>query len=265
MITYAQIRQPALLTPLWQSCFDDGKAGIEAFWRTTEGLVLTFAALDGKTPVAMLCALPTDLIDASGDLLRAAYLYAVCTAPAYRRQGVCAALLSYAENELRDYDACTLVPDGDAMFRYYEKHGYRTAFYHSSFKLAARQADVTITKLTADAYRNLRELQLYGSFVSYGAPLLELQKRAGEASGAGLYRLETADTVCCAAAERRGDCLLFKELLPYCPDAAAALAQALGCAKAVVRTPGEDVPFGMVKPLHGAALPEKSYLGFAFD
>lgn len=265
MISFAQIRQPELLTPLWQSCFDDGRDVIETFWRRTKGRVLCFAALDGSAPVSMLCALPAELVDECGASLRAAYLYAVCTAPAYRRRGLCAALLSYAEQALHDFDVCMLVPDGDAMFRYYEKHGYRTAFYHSSFELPARRFEVNVTELTAEEYRNLRELQLYGSFVSYDAPLLELQKCAGEASGAGLYRLETDDAVCCAAAERRGDCLLFKELLPASPEAAAALAEKLGCKKAVVRTLGDDVPFGMEKPLHGAALPETSYLGFAFD
>ncbi|MBQ6431469.1 MAG: GNAT family N-acetyltransferase [Oscillospiraceae bacterium] len=265
MISFERIKDPTLLTALWQNCFDDATEVIETFWRKTEGHSLVFAALDGETPVSMLCALPTELVNDCGETLRAAYLYAVCTAPAYRRRGLCAALLAYAENELRDYDACMLVPDGEAMFRYYEKRGYRTAFYHSRFELPARKSEAKITRLSADAYRALRELQLYGSFVSYDASLLALQQCASEASGAGLYRIETADTVCCAAAERWGDCLLFKELLPYCPEAAAALAEMLGSAKAIVRTQGGDVPFGMVKPLHGAALPEKSYLGFAFD
>lgn len=265
MIALEQVKQPKALTALWRSCFPDSEAAIGTFWRKTEGRVLTFAALDGKTPVSMLCALPATLVDDCGEALRAAYLYAVCTAPAYRRQGLCAALLAYAENELRDFDACMLVPDGEAMFRYYEKHGYRTAFYHNSFALAPRRSGVKITQIGADDYRNLREMQLYSAFVSYDAPLLELQKCASEASGAGLYRLETFDTVCCAAAEKREDSLLFKELLPNCPEAAAALAEQLGCAQAIVRTPGNEVPFGMVKALHGAALPEKAYLGFAFD
>lgn len=265
MIALQQIKQPNTLTALWRSCFPDSEAAIETFWRKTEGHILAFAALDGKTPVSMLCALPATLVDDCGEALRAVYLYAVCTEPAYRRQGLCAALLAYAEKELRDYDACMLVPDGEAMFRYYEKRGYRTAFYHDSNRLDPQRSDVKITRIGADAYRNLRELQLYGSFVSYDAPLLELQQCASEVSGAGLYRLETADTVCCAAAEKRGKTLLFKELLPDCPEAAAALTEQLGCAQAIVRTPGDGVPFGMVKALHGAALPETSYLGFAFD
>ena len=265
MISCVRFERPALLTPLWRSCFPDSEAAVETFWRKTEGVVQTFAALDGSTPVSMLCALPATLVDDCGEALPAVYLYAVCTAPAYRRRGICAALLAYAEQELRDYDALLLVPDGEAMFRYYEKRGYRTAFYHRSYEIAPQAADVKLTKLTADAYRNLRELQLYDAFVSYDTPLLDLQNCASEASGAGLYRLETADTVCCAAAEKRGDTLLFKELLPDCPEAAAALAQRLGCAKAVVRTPGGEVPFGMAKALHGAVLPEKAYLAFAFD
>lgn len=265
MISFERIDRPASLTALWRSCFPDSEAAVETFWHKTEGHLFAFAALDGRTPVSMLCALPTTLVDDCGEALRAVYLYAVCTAPAYRRQGLCAALLAYAENELRDFDVCMLVPDGEAMFRYYEKHGYRTVFRHSRMEVLPRRSDVKIAKIDADAYRNLRELQLYSAFVSYDVPLLELQKSASEASGAGLYRLETADAVCCAAAEIRSDTLLFKELLPCCPESAAALTDRLGCAKAVVRTTGEDVPFGMAKALHGAALPQTAYLGFAFD
>ncbi len=265
MISFERIERPASLTALWRSCFPDSEEAVETFWRKTEGHIAAFAALDGKTPVSMLCALPATLVDDCGETLRAAYLYAVCTAPAYRRRGLCAALLAYAEKALRGCDILMLVPEGEALFRYYEKQGYRTAFYHKSFELAPQQTAVKIARIGADAYRNLRELQLYGSFVSYDAPLLALQQYASEESGAGLYRLETEDAVCCAAAEKRGDALLFKELLPDCPEAAAALTQQLGCAKAVVRTVGDGVPFGMAKALHGAALPEISYLGFAFD
>lgn len=266
MISYEQMHQPELLTPLWQRCFGDSTAEIQSFWEKTAGTVLTFAALDGKKTVSMLCALPTVLIDDCGEALHAAYLYAVCTAPEYRRQGICAGLIAYAEKALqRDFDACMLVPDGEELFRFYQKRGYQTAFYHSRYEISAQQSGVKITRLTADAYRNIRELQLYGSFVSYDVPLLELQKCSSEASGAGLYRLETANTVCCAAAEKHGDCLLIKELLPYCPEAAAALAQKLGCQKAVVLTQGDNLPFGMIKPLRTIELPEKSYLGLAFD
>lgn len=265
MISYEQIKQPELLTPLWQCCFGDSTAEIEIFWKKTAGMVLTFAALDEKTLVSMLCALPTTLIDDCGEALRTAYLYAVCTAPEYRKQGICTELIAFAEKALHGFDACMLVPDGEDMFRFYKARGYQTACSHSRYETAARPSDVRSTRLTADAYRNIRELQLYGSFVSYDIPLLELQRCASEASGAGLYRLETADTVCCAAAEKQGDCLLVKELLPNCPEAAAALAWKLGCQKATVQTQGDDLPFGMIKPLRSIRLPENSYLGFAFD
>ena len=265
MISYEQVARPDILTPLWQKCFDDSAAEIQTFWRFTERQVSAFAALDGKTPVSMLCALPTTLIDDCGEALHAAYFYAVCTAPEYRKQGLCSELIAYAERALRGFDAYILVPDGEKLFWFYKKLGYQTAFYHSRYEISAQQSDVKITKINADTYRNIRELQLYGSFVSFDVSLLELQRCSSEASGAGLYRLEAADTVCCAAAEKQDDCLLIKELLPYCPEAAAALAQKLGCQKAVVSTQGDDLPFGMIKPLRPIALPENSYLGLAFD
>ena len=265
MARLAQAKKADLpaLTALWQTCFGDEKAQIDAFWRTLWQDIRVFAAYEAKAPVSMLCALPTSLVDEAGESCPAAYLYAVCTAPQHRNQGLCAALLTYAENALQK-EGCrfsALVPSSEALFGFYQKFGYHAAFFRKEYTVPAEKGTAKIEKLDADGYRNLREMQLYGAFLSYPLPLLQWQASAAP----GLYRIETADTVCCCAAERSGERLICKELLPDCPEAAAYLAAKLGCRDALVRTCGGEIPFGMVKPLGDTPLPAAAYLGLAFD
>lgn len=260
---YAQKQDYAALSALWRICFGDSEADIEAFWRIAEPTV--FLAKEQGRTVAMLCALSAPLIDSCGDALPAAYLYAVCTAPEFRGRGLCSGLLAYAENELKKSAAfAVLVPSGEKLFDFYRKLGYETAFYHQKYRIAA-SGSAKIAKLDIDGYRNLREMQLYGDFLSYDTPLLQWQKYLSENSGAGLYRIETAQEICCAAAEKHGDTLIIKELLPDCPEAAAALAFRLHCSNAEVRTNAMQQPFGMIKALSDAPVPEQAYLGLAFD
>ena len=76
---------------------------------------------------------------------------------------------------------------------------------------------------------------------------------------------EEAGRCLVSAAERDGETLLVRELLPDCPEAAAALADKLGCREAVFRTAGGTHPFGMAKSLDGTPLPQRAYLGPAFE
>lgn len=253
------------LNGLWRRCFGDTEQEITAFWRAVGDQVRVFAAWDGGKAVSMLCALSAGLVDEAGDLLPAAYLYAVCTAPERRNQGLAAKLTAYAEAALRRQGVAvtTLVPANADLFRFYEKLGYAAVFYHKEYTVPAKAGPVKLTKIGADAYRSLREMQLYGSFLSYDAPLLHLQEIMS--GSAGLYRAETDKLVCCAAVQKEGDLLHIKEFLPDCPEAASALAAALHCQSAVVRTEGSGTPFGMAKALSGVCLPKTAYLGLAFD
>ena len=251
------------LNGLWQQCFGDTAQEVAVFWCAVDGHVRVFAALDGEKAVSMLCALPVTLVDEAGDTLPAAYLYAICTAPERRGRGICAGLMAYAEDCLKKDGVrfSTLVPSGAELFGFYQKLGYKTAFFNRSYFVPAERGHAKITKLNAAGYRNLRQMQLYGAFLSYPLPLLQWQADAG----AGLFRVETDEAVCCAAAELSDGRLICKELLPDCPEAAARLAAHLGCRDALVRTDGGETPFGMVKPLGDVAAPQVAYLGLAFD
>ena len=143
--------------------------------------------------------------------------------------------------------------------------GYRNALYHHAYTVPAKKGSGKITKINAESYQNLRQMQLYGSFADQSLPLLRWQQRLCEKTGAGLYRIETIDGIFCAAAELYGSALHIKELLPDSPDAAALLSAHLGCDAAAVRTAGESSLFGMAKALSGEEIPEISYFALAFD
>ncbi len=255
------------LTALWKTCFGDSEGSIRMFWDSLfPHIRVTLARLD-KTLGAMACALPVSLIDDCGESHSAVYFYAVCTAPKLRGQGLCRKLLAHTEDSLRQQgvEFSLLVPSSPSLFSFYEALGYRTAFFHQNITLPPKKAPAKITRLDAEGYRNLREMMLFSSFVSYDTPLLHYQQRVSEALGAGLYRIDTEDQIYCAAAERHGDKLLLKELLPGDPSAAAALAYELGCSQVQMRSEGGELPFGMVKALQGCPPPEEAYLGLAFD
>lgn len=260
---YAQKQDYVALTALWRTCFGDRESEIEAFWRIVEPTV--FLAKEQGRVVSMACALPMPLVDSCGENLPAVYLYAVCTTPEFRGRGLCRGLLDFAHEELKkSAEFSVLVPAGTDLFAFYERYGYQTACYHKKYHVAA-SGTAKIGRIDIDAYRNLREMQLYGDYLSCDAPLLQWQSTLSEAYGGGLFRIETAECICCAAAEKCGETLIVKELLPDCPEAAAALAQKLGCKDAEVRTNELCRPFGMIRSLGSQPVPGRVYLGLAFD
>ena len=114
------------LTRLWKQAFGDSDEDIARFFRDLFPAATGFAARDGEKIAAMCFALPQQL--SCGDtVLSAAYLYAVATDEGYRGQGLCRALLAFAEKELkkRGADAVLLVPADEGLAAMYERLGYR--------------------------------------------------------------------------------------------------------------------------------------------
>ncbi len=252
----AQKKDLPHLTKLWCRCFGDSESDVAEFWKIFDKITV-FIARD-KDPVAMLCALPVTYFDEEGRAQEASYLYAVCTREDLRGRGICRELTDFSEKTLAKSGSkfAFLVPASEKLFEFYRSFGYQTAFYHEKYSIFP-EGKAKIRRIDAAAYQNLRQMQLYSDFVSYDEWLLDLQS--------GLYRIETDDCICCAAAEKHGQKLIIKELLPNEPAAAAALASHLGCAEAEVRTCEGGIPFGMAKSLCKLPCPTRGYLGLAFD
>ena len=247
------------LTALWCACFGDAPAEVEAFWAKLFDDIRVYAEFSGKTAVSMVCALPTELVGEDGEAAPCAYLYALCTAPEQRGKGLAHRLLDFARRDLAQagFAFAALVPAEAELFDFYAKQGFTPAFFCREYTVPAQDAPLKITSATPEAYRALREMQLYGSFISYPEALLALE-------GARLHRVETADGIFCADVQPEGDTLRIRELLPDAPDIAAALAAHFGCKRAVVRAVGEGKPVGMLCALGGATAPECAYLPFDF-
>lgn len=267
----AQPRDLPRLTALWQEAFGDGKAAVEDFWTRCFAHIRVFCLFEQQALLAMACALPLSYTDMGGETYTCPYFYAVATAETQRGKGHCRSLLSQAEAYLKKEGAslCCLVPQGEALFRFYGKLGYRSAFTVAEHSLPAKRGSAKIKKIDTATYENFRQIQLYGEFLAYPDFLLQLQQATGAATGAGLYLLESGEKLCVAAAEKRCEILLIKEMLPADGALAAHLAATLGCKEVILRSPaqpGEGRAFGMAKALvPHIPLPEEAYLGLAFD
>ena len=187
------------LKALWALGFGDTEQEIEAFFAISYPTATGFCAEEDGKVIAAAYALPQEL--AWGEKsCRSAYLYAVTTHPDFRRRGICAKLLAYAEKELkkRYFDCLTLVPATDALRAYYETLGFvsqNAAFFDEG---GAPEARGVCEVLTPAEYAGLRETVLYDlPHVRYGLSDLRYQ-----ASMSGFYRLELGSHFGCACAKR---------------------------------------------------------------
>lgn len=248
------------LTELWKTCFHDDKKTVETFWNRMWDQIAVYLA-EEKRPASMACAIPAEVVDEAGESRKAMYLYAVCTAPESRGRGLCTELLTFAEAELKKAGTSLLllVPAENRLFDFYGKMGFCQSLVYGTYRVLSKDTGAKISKISPESYENIRQMQLWGNFVSLGIPAYKVLGDWG-----GLYRIETADGVCCAAAEKDGNLLNIRELLPDSREAAAALGAHLKCTEVQVCTEGEE-PRGMAKSLNGEPCPKNLYLGPALE
>ncbi len=258
------------LQALWQTCFADGPAYTGLYFSNYPCGRFGFVARDGPKIAAMVYWFPAALVCAHSNSRPAAYLYAVATHPEYRRRGLCRELMAFAESRLaaRGVQAVALVPGGPELFCFYENLGYQTAFFcRETVVTSGKNARVAAVPISAERYRVLRRHWLDHGYLDYAVSELAYQRQLCQRSGGDLVAFSWHGQDGCAIVERDGSRLFIKELLPSCAaeEAAPALSACFDAATALVRTPGQGRPFGMVKWL--AAPPPESgfYLGIAFD
>jgi len=190
------------LKALWALGFGDTEQEIEAFFAISYPTATGFCAEEDGKVIAAAYALPQELAWGEKNC-RTAYLYAVTTHPDFRRRGICAKLLAYAEKELtkRYFDCLTLVPATDALRAYYETLGFvsqNAAFFDEG---GAPEARGVCEALSPTEYAGLRETVLYDApHVRYS--LVDLRYQA---SMSGFYRLELGSHFGCACAHPDGE------------------------------------------------------------
>lgn len=233
------------LRTLWQTVFGDSDAYLDLFFSTA------------YAPDHCMCIRLEQQILAAAYWLdchisgkKAAYIYAVVTAPAHRGQGLCRQLMDaiHARLSAAGYCGSLLVPADTGLRRMYAGMGYENFGGIQEYPCAPADIKAPLQQLDATAFAALRRQYLPEyAVIQEGAQLALLEKLAAFYAGE--------------------DCLLTVadgRVLEYCGNketAPGALA-ALGICQTTLRIPGND-PFAMYRPL--TQDPTPTYFAFAFD
>ena len=129
LLRTAKTEDKDALFALWESAFGDTQETVKTFFRlccAPENILV--AEADGRVRAALY--LLENKLQIGENIYRAAYIYAAATEQGYRKNGLMTALLQYAAETAaqRDIDFLFLTPANAALFAYYEKRGFRTAF-----------------------------------------------------------------------------------------------------------------------------------------
>lgn len=239
----------AALSTLWREAFGDSDDFICLFFDTAYAPERSRVASEHGRINAMLFWFDCTL---SGE--KAAYLYAVATDPREQGKGISTALLEDTRRHLAQsgYRYIILSPGSEALFRFYEKRGYRTAGFISEGVYTAG-TPIPVRQITPEEYAAARRAMLPPNGVyQEGENLRFLREFARFYAGEGFL----------AAVSRQED--FIPEFLGN-SDCIPGLLAALGLGRAAVRRPGDDRALVMLQPLGTAHPQERIHFGFPFD
>ena len=170
MIRFAQNGDHPQLKALWVEAFGDPLSEIDVYFAQRHQNAYMLVDVRENTVAGMLSMLPLALDTGSGQALRARYIYAVATAVPFRRQGISSALLRAAQAHIKASGeaAAVLVPASTALFDYYARREYETAFYVNLLTLSAKElppflAGGKCTACTAAEYKRARDMAFQNS------------------------------------------------------------------------------------------------------
>lgn len=233
------------LRTLWTECFGNEENWIDVFFQTAFDPTHVCCLTRRGQLAAALCWMDTYC---QGRPL--AYLYAIATAPAHRRQGLCRELMGKAHDHLarQGYAGAILVPGDEGLRQMYGKMNYVNFGGIRRFSAKAGEP-IPIRRLSPEEYTALRR-----EYLPAGGVIQENGAMEFLASWAELYA--GADFLLAMA----GDFGL--ELLGNAHGAPGILG-ALGLERGSFWTPGEE-PFAMFRSLTGEDW-QPGYFGLAFE
>lgn len=247
--------QISQLWDLWREAFGDSGEFLDAFFTTAYSPERSLCVLDGEKVVSAIYWFDCEL---QGKKI--AYLYALATAMAYRRQGLAHKLMDEVHSCLirQGYDGAVLVPGTEKLAALYQTMGYRSCAPMAEFVCTGAPDEVQLRRVTPEEYaqqrRDLFSLLEPAGVIQEGANLAFLATQAELYIGQNFL----------LAAYGEGDTLVGLELLGD-PQMAPGIVQALGYAKGTFRTRGQGKNFAMYRPLQEGAPLAPTYFGLAFD
>ena len=247
---YPTPEQLPALRALFQKAFGDTDAFLDAFFSTAFAYDRCLCVMVEDRPAAVLYWL-----DCQWEGKPIAYLYAVATAQAFRKRGLCRALMEGTHTHLSHlgYAGTILVPGTKDLFQMYEKMGYQVCSQLREFSCSAGQEPVVLRPIEGEEYCRLRRQYLpAGGVLQEDANMEFLRTMADFYAGEDFL----------LAVDRSRSPLFAPELLGNA-DAAPGILAALGKKQGHFRTPGTGRPFAMYHSFAGDSTP--SYFAFAFD
>lgn len=249
-IDYPRPQQLDQLRYIWQEAFGDGDTFLDTFFGSVFSADRCRCITIGDQAVAALYWLDCRL-----DGRPLAYIYAVATRKSYRSEGMCRRLMTDTHSLLAElgYQGSILVPGEKNLFHMYGGMGYQACSGIREFFCEANDTPVAIRSISAAEYTQLRR-----EYLPAGGVVQEGENMALLTSYARLYAGEDF----LLAAVDNGSTLQGLELLGNA-GAAPGILSALCRAGGTFRTPGEDCPFAMYRPISDSPAPR--YFGLAFD
>lgn len=143
-------------TALFDGVFGGGEAFARMVLEQFAGPGRVYLAEGEAGPQAVLCAVPVSLKGRSGT-----YFYGIATDPVHRGKGVMSGLIEYACADLarQGLGFAALVPEGPALFAFYQKRGFQKAFGRRRLCRAVRHnlwAQAEFDTVTAKHWQALR-------------------------------------------------------------------------------------------------------------
>lgn len=142
---------------LWTRCFGDGEMFTEWYYRARTKPEYVLGAFDGEL-IGMLHMRPV-VMRLAGKERKVCFVAGVCTAPEYRRRGVCAELFEKAFPIMRKraFEATVLQPFDPG---FYERFGYRVFIYRRAVRVRHKLPDPQRRQYDAKLLSDL-----YGDFI----------------------------------------------------------------------------------------------------
>ena len=240
----------AELRILWKQAFGDTDEFLDQFFSTGFSVARCRCATENGQLAAALY-----WFDCGFEGRKIAYIYAVATAMAFRRQGLCHALMEDTHKLLieQGYAGAILVPGSTSLAGLYSGLGYRYSTSIREFYCTAGPETVSLRTIDREEYARLRRTMLpKSSVIQEGENLRFLETQAKFYAGTHLLLAAGKVDQTLTALEYLGD-----------TTAAPAVLGALGASQGRIRTPGDERPFAMYLSFDGDSVP--AYFAFAFD
>ncbi len=260
---------PALCT-LWAQVFGDSEEYIDrAFSRLSLPEKACVLTLSGKIVSAMYIIETNGAEAGDGKIGPASYLYALATAPEYRRRGYGAHVAVAAADMAFDlgFDIAMLAPAGKNLFPFYERLGFSPFGAYDEISLSFPKRELPYSELSsidAEDYSSRREALLAGiPHVRFTRAMLSQQLEHCRAGGLGFYSSAGGGII---AAEKQGGAVIVKEALgPGLSPALIALARLAKTDGITVLAPGSGHTNVLAKSKPGARFGSDAWMPFVLD